>query len=120
MKKIMIVEDEPSTVKLLKILLKKNNYEVSSYINGKKAVEAVEKERPDLILMDIMMPEMDGIEAIGKIKKLQSNKKIPIIILSSLEHEIEVNRGLDAGAMGYVVKPFDTKKLLREIEKNLS
>ncbi len=116
MTKIMIVEDDRTTVKLLKFLLEKRKYEVVSRKNGREAVDTVEKESPDLILMDIMMPEMDGIEATRKIKENEKTSSIPIIILSALGQEMEVMKGLQAGADGYIVKPFDSQALLRQIE----
>jgi len=120
MSKIMIVEDDPTTVKLLQFLLEKQEYVVCSCSNGKEAVESVAAEKPDLILMDVMMPEMDGIEATKKIKSEAAVSGVPIIILSALGQEMEVMKGLQSGADGYVVKPFDSQALLRLIEEKLS
>ena len=120
MKKIMVVDDDPTTIKLLTYMLEKNNYCVISCSNGKEAVEKSKKEHPDLILMDIMMPEMNGIEAMQKIKEVPETKDIPIIILSALGQEIDVMKGLECGAAGYVVKPFDSQSLRRQIEEKLS
>lgn len=119
MSKIMVVEDDPTTVKLLKFMLERKKYKVVSCSNGRQAVESVEKESPDLILMDVMMPEMDGIQATGKIKKNPVTSSIPVIILSALGQEMEVMKGLQCGADGYVVKPFDSQALLRLIEEKL-
>lgn len=119
MSKIMVVEDDPTTVKLLKFMLERKKYKVVSCSNGRQAVESVEKESPDLILMDVMMPEMDGIQATGKIKKNPATSSIPVIILSALGQEIEIMKGLKCGADGYVVKPFDSQALLRLIEEKL-
>ncbi len=119
-KKIMIVEDDPVTVKLLRFLLEKSGYEVVSKSNGLAAVESVEDEMPDLILMDVMMPEMDGIEATGKIKKNPRVSGIPIFFLSALGQEMEVIKGLQSGAEGYLVKPFDSRSLLKQIEDKLA
>ncbi len=119
MTKIMIVEDDRTTVKLLKFLLEKRKYKIVSRENGREAVDTVEKELPDLILMDIMMPEMDGVEATRRIKENESTSSIPIIILSALGQEMEVMKGLQAGAEGYIVKPFDSQALLRQIEEKV-
>jgi len=119
MSKIMIVEDDQTTVKLLSFLLKKKNYTVVSVPNGRRAVEDASKEMPDLILMDVMMPEMDGIEATEIIKSDGKTASIPIIILSALGQEMEVMKGLQSGADGYVVKPFDSQALLRLIEEKI-
>ena len=120
MSKIMIVEDDITTVKLLTILLEKRDYTVVSKLNGLAAVESVEEEMPDLIIMDVMMPEMDGIEATQRIKSNPKTSGIPVIFLSALGQEMEVMKGLHSGADGYVVKPFDARSLLRQIEEKLS
>ncbi len=120
MSKVMVVEDNPTTIKLLSFLLEKKNYEVFICENGKKALEVVESIMPDLILMDVMMPEMDGIEVTTKIRKNPKIAKIPIIMLSALGQEIEVMKGLQSGADGYVVKPFDSQSLLKLISEKLS
>jgi CheY-like chemotaxis protein len=120
MHKIMVVEDDPVTTKLLKFMLEKRDFQVISRVNGQEAVDCVEEELPSLILMDVMMPEMDGIEATEIIKKNPKTANIIIIILSALGQEMEVMKGLQAGADGYVVKPFDSKALLRQIKEKLS
>jgi CheY-like chemotaxis protein len=118
--KIMIVEDDPTTIKLLSFLLEKKKYEVVSFGNGKAALDSVEAEMPDLILMDVMMPIMDGMEVTRRIKENPKTSNIPVIILSALGQEMEVMKGLQSGADGYVVKPFDSQSLLRQIEEKLS
>ncbi|MBN2407516.1 MAG: response regulator [Elusimicrobia bacterium] len=120
MKKIMIVEDDDVTIRLLRFMLEKKDYKVVVCYNGKEAVEAVGKEKPDLILMDIMMPQMNGIEATETISGDPKTSKIPIIILSALGQEGDVMRGLEAGAVSYVVKPFDSQALLRQIDDRLA
>jgi len=119
MAKILIVEDDPTTVQLIEFLLKKNNFEVLIAYNGVEALQITKKEKSDLILMDVMMPKMDGIEAIEKLKKDETTRDIPIVILSALGQEMDVMRGLQAGASGYIVKPFSPKELLDEIKAKL-
>ncbi len=119
-RKIMLVEDDDTTVKLLTFMLKRNGYTVVSSKNGEAAVEKVTEEMPDLILMDVMMPRMDGIKATEKIKTNPETSGIEIIMLSALGQEMEVMKGLRAGASGYVVKPFDSHSLLKQIEEKLS
>ncbi len=120
MSKIMVVEDDPTTIILLKFLLEEKKYEVAVKKNGKEAVDSVKSEVPDLILMDVMMPEMDGIEATKIIKEDPDTSSIPIIILSALSQEMEVMKGLQAGADAYMVKPFDLNNLLKQIEEKIS
>jgi len=120
MAKILIVEDDPTTVQLIEFLLKKNNFEVLIAYNGVESLQIAKKEKLDLILMDVMMPKMDGIEAIEKLKKDENTRDIPIIILSALGQEMDVMRGLQAGASSYIVKPFSPQELLAEINKKLT
>ncbi|MFB0526260.1 MAG: response regulator transcription factor [bacterium] len=119
MAKILIVEDDPTTVQLIQFLLEKNGFEVLIAYNGVEALEISRKEKLDLILMDVMMPKMDGIEAIERLKKGETTRDIPIVILSALGQEMDVMRGLQAGASGYIVKPFSPKELLDEIKAKL-
>ena len=120
MAKILIGEDDPTTVQLIEFLLKKNNFEVLIAYNGEEALQIARKEKSDLILMDVMMPKMDGIEAIEKLKKDENTRDIPIIILSALGQEMDVMRGLQAGASSYIVKPFSPQELLTEINTKLT
>ena len=119
MAKILIVEDDPTTVQLIEFLLKKNGFEVLIAYDGLEALEISKKEKADLILMDVMMPKMDGIEAIEKLKKDETTRDIPIVILSALGQEMDVMRGLQAGALSYIVKPFSPKELLDEVRAKL-
>jgi len=119
MAKILIVEDDPTTVQLIEFLLKKNGFEVLIAYDGLEALEISKKEKSDLILMDVMMPKMDGIEAIEKLKKDETTRDIPIVILSALGQEMDVMRGLQAGALSYIVKPFSPNELLDEIKAKL-
>ena len=119
MARILIVEDDLTTVQLIEFLLKKNNFEVLVAYNGVEALQISREEKPDLILMDVMMPKMDGIEAIKKLQEDKNTQDIPIVILSALGQEMDVMRGLEAGASGYIVKPFSSKELLDEIKAEL-
>jgi len=120
MPKVLIVEDDPNTVQLVKFLLEKNNFEVLIAYDGVEALQMTRKEKPDLILMDVIMPRMDGIEAIGKLQEDENTQDIPIVILSALGQEMDVMKGLQAGASGYIVKPFSPKELLEEINAKLA
>jgi DNA-binding response OmpR family regulator len=120
MTKILIVEDDHTTVQLIEFLLKKNNFGVLIAYDGVEALQICKEEKPDLILMDVMMPKMDGIEAIEKLKEDENTQDIPIVILSALGQEMDVMRGLQAGASGYIVKPFSPQELLDEIKAKLA
>ena len=114
-KKVLVVDDEVTTVQLLEYVLQKNNFETISVYSGKKALEKAREEKPDLILLDIMMPGMDGIEVCTELKKDPETNTIPIIFLSALGQETDVALGLKKGAMSYITKPFNPSDLLRQI-----
>jgi len=119
MARVLIVEDDPTTVQLIEFLLRKNNFEVLIAQDGVEALKISREKKPDLILMDVMMPKMDGIEAIEKLQESEETQEIPIVILSALGQEMDVMRGLQAGASGYIVKPFSPQELLDEIKTRL-
>jgi len=119
MTSVLIVEDDPTTVQLIEFLLRKNNFEVLIAQDGVEALRISREKKPDLILMDVMMPRMDGIEAIEKLQESEETQDIPIVILSALGQEMDVMRGLQAGASGYIVKPFSPQELLDEIKTRL-
>lgn len=120
MSKIMIVEDDATTVKLLRFLMENKKHEVVCCGNGQEALEIVKDVMPDLILMDVMMPGVNGFEVTKRIKKDPATSGITIVILSALGQEMEVMKGLQSGADAYVVKPFDSAALLRIIEDKLA
>lgn len=117
MKKILIVDDEPNIVMTLDYALQKKGYKVFIARDGEEAVEIAKKEAPNLILMDIMMPNMDGYEAYGKIKQI--NEQIKLIFLSAKNKTQDIEKGMKMGADDYITKPFSIKKVLETIEEKL-
>lgn len=117
MKKILIVDDEPGVVKMIRYLLEKNAYTVVSATEGEEGLKLVQEEKPDLILMDIMMPTLDGNEVMRRLKESEATKDIPIIMLSALGQEGDVAKSLELGAIDYVVKPFHPQELLDRLKK---
>lgn len=117
MKKIMIVDDEPGVVKMIRYLLEKNSYLVVSATEGEEGLKLIQEEKPDLILMDIMMPTLDGNEVMKRLKGSEATKDIPIIMLSALGQEGDVAKSLELGAIDYVVKPFHPQELLDRLKK---
>jgi DNA-binding response OmpR family regulator len=111
-KTILAVDDEPRYIRLLEVNLTTEGYLVRSAANGQQAVEAVAADRPDLILLDIMMPIMDGFTACERIREFST---IPIIMLTAKGEERDRVRGLDAGADDYIVKPFSAQELLARV-----
>ena len=119
-KLILIVEDEPKNLTLLRDLLQVSGYETIEATNGKQVVELARSQKPALILMDIMMPEMDGLEATRILKADADTKHIPVLALSSFAMKGDQERILQAGCDGYLAKPFDIKQLLKQMAKYLS
>ena len=119
-RKILIVDDNPSVLKLLNISLSKADYEIVEAENGEVAFQVANKEMPDLIISDIMMPQMDGIELCWMIRENSEVPLVPFIFLTSFDDsEMEI-RGFRAGADEYLNKPIDRKELLERVEELLS
>ncbi|CDZ23562.1 hypothetical protein CCDG5_0424 [[Clostridium] cellulosi] len=114
-KKILIVDDEEHIVELLRMNLKKQGYETICAYSGVEAVELAQKTKPDLILLDIMMPDMDGLETCRKLREDTMLKKVPIIILSAKSEETDKVIGLGVGADDYMTKPFGIREMLARI-----
>lgn len=125
MAKILIAEDEHDIRQLIKFTLEFAGHEVIVTQNGVEVVESAKKmaennDLPDLIIMDVRMPRMTGYEACIRIKKIDKLAPIPLIFLSAKGQEAEVQTGLDAGALAYIVKPFAPDKLAAKVEEILS
>ncbi|WP_321371866.1 response regulator [uncultured Desulfuromusa sp.] len=118
-KKILIVEDEESLLKLESILLTTKGYLVQGATTGLAALEAVALEAPDLILLDIMLPELDGFEVCKQIKKNPDTRHIPIVFLSAKKTPADINRGEEVGADMYITKPFKSAAVMNIIEQLL-
>lgn len=115
-KKILIVDDERNIVEIIAFNLKKEGYEVLKASDGVEGVSLALSENPDLILLDIMMPRMDGYEAC---KKIREKKSTPIIMLTARAEEVDKVLGLELGADDYVTKPFGVRELLARVKANL-
>lgn len=110
--RVLIVDDEPLYVHLVKVNLEPEGYEVISGNNGEEAVELVSNRRPDLVILDVMMPKMDGITACERIRQFST---VPIIMLTAKGEEMDRVRGLNVGADDYVVKPFSVTELVARV-----
>ena len=119
-KTILIVEDEPRNLKLLRDLLQRFGYEILEAFDGEQGVKLAGEKMPDLILMDIMMPKMDGLEATRIIKADEKTKHIPIIALTSYAMKGDREKTIAAGCDGYIAKPIDIKEVLKAIEHFLT
>ena len=114
-KKILIVDDDPYILMSLDFLMKKNKFEVFVARNGTEALEQIKTNQPDLILLDIMMPDVDGYEICTKVKSDIKTKDIIIVFMSAKTRDTDIQKGLDLGASLYITKPFSTRDLLEKV-----
>jgi len=119
-KRILIVDDEPHILRTLEDLLAAEGYIVYKAADGKKALEQADAMLPDLIILDVMMPKLDGFEVLKRLKKSDKTMDIPIIMLTVKSTTQDVEQGIRLYAEKYISKPFNSEFLLREIEKSLS
>ena len=118
--RILIVDDTPANIQMLMAILKTQGYQLSAATNGRQALEAIEKVGPDLVLMDVMMPDMDGYEACRQIRASPRWRDLPIIFLTSKTDTTDIVRGFDVGAVDYVGKPFNGHELLARVSTHLT
>ena len=120
-KKILVIEDEATLQKALNEVLSNEGYKVVSSLDGLKGLELAQEEKPDLILLDIILPKMDGFEVLKRIKKDDKISQIPVIILTNLSDISDIQKALDLGATTYLVKAdFHIEDVLKKIEKILN
>ena len=120
MAKIVIAEDEPDIRDLITFTLQFAGHEVIPTANGAEAVEAVRREIPDIVLMDVRMPRLTGYEACRQLKADAATKDIPVVFLSAKGQEAEVKEGLEAGAVDYILKPFAPDRLTSRVAEILA
>ena len=119
MKRILIVDDEPNIVMSLEYIFKKENFEVFIARDGAEALEIAEDKIPDIILLDIMMPNVDGYQVLRFLKESSNLNAIKVIFLSAKNKASDIELGLQLGADKYISKPFSTKKLVSEVHNLL-
>jgi twitching motility two-component system response regulator PilG len=117
--KILVVEDEESLLKLESILLTSKGYDVRGVPNGQAALDAIAKEKPDLVLLDIMLPEIDGFEVCRRIKSDVATRDIPVVMLTAKKTRDDMARGEKVGADWYITKPFKSAMVLETIQRFL-
>lgn len=118
-KQVLIVDDAPNIVLSLEFLMKKEGYEVLSVSNGEEAMAAVAEKIPDLILLDVMMPKMDGYEVCQALREKPEWQDIKIIMLTAKGRDVEREKGLALGADDYITKPFATQELMEKVKRLL-
>lgn len=118
--RILIVEDAPANIQSLSAMLREKGYQISVATNGRQALQVLGRVKPDLVLMDVMMPEMDGYEACRQMKESPEWKEIPVIFLTARSDSEDLVRGFDLGAVDYVAKPFNAHELLARVNTHLT
>ena len=119
MANILIVDDSPTEIHVLKTLLEKNGFSVSAANSGEEGIERAKAEKPDLILMDVVMPGMNGFQASREITSSPETQGIPVIIVSTKDQETDKLWGLRQGAKDYITKPAKEKELISKINAAL-
>ncbi len=120
MHKVLVVDDDPYILMSLEFLMKKNGFEVMVARNGKEALDIVNTSIPDLVLLDIMMPDVDGYAICRHIKSSKELNSTKVVFLSAKTREADIQKGLDLGAEMYISKPFSTRELVKKIRELLS
>lgn len=116
---ILVADDEPSIVLSLQVLLKKAGYTVRIARNGEEALESVAEVRPDLVLLDAMMPKRDGFDVCQSLRADPATRDLPIIMLTAKSRDVERQKGMALGATDYITKPFSTRDLVATVHRYL-
>ena len=117
--KILIVDDEPSIVVPIKFLMEQNGYSVHVAATGEEAIKSIADFRPDLVLLDIMLPMIDGYEVCQIIRDNPINREMKIVFLTAMGREVDVTKGLASGADAYIIKPFANAEVLETVKRLL-
>lgn len=121
MQTILIIEDEPILQKALSVALQQAGYEIKSALEGETGLKLAKEIKPNLILLDLILPKMDGFEILSELKKDESVKDIPVIILTNLESSQDIERALVLGAKTYLVKAnYDLKDVIQKVKENIA
>src|SRR5437879_6421953 len=118
--RILVVDDTPANIQTVAAILKGQGYQLSVATNGKQALDVLAKIRPDLILLDVMMPELDGFETCLRLKSAEAWRDIPVIFLTAKTDTADIVKGFEVGAVDYVGKPFNAHELLARVSTHLT
>jgi two-component system alkaline phosphatase synthesis response regulator PhoP/two-component system response regulator VicR len=116
-KKILVVDDERHIVRLVQVNLERQGYQVVTAFDGKEALKKVESDKPNLIVLDVMMPHMDGFEVLKRLKADDKTKNIPVVMLTAKAQDADVFRGWASGVDCYLTKPFNPIELLTFVKR---
>jgi len=117
--KILIADDEPNILISLEFLMKREGYDVVVVRDGQQALEAIIRERPDLVLMDVMMPVKSGFEVCQEVRATDGVRDTPILMLTAKGRDTDVAKGMAMGATAYMTKPFSTREMARKVRELL-
>jgi DNA-binding response OmpR family regulator len=117
--RVLIVEDEPNIVLSLEILLQRAGYETASSADGEAALELIRRTHPDVVLLDIMLPKLNGYEVCRVVKSDPTLSSIPVVMLTAKGQEVEILKGLELGASAYIAKPFGNAEVLEAVRAAL-
>jgi two-component system alkaline phosphatase synthesis response regulator PhoP/two-component system response regulator VicR len=116
-KKILVVDDERHIVRLVEVNLARAGYDVATAYDGVEALEKVKSEKPDMIVLDVMMPRMDGFEVLKRLQADPETQDIPVIMLTAKAQDADIFRGWSSGVSSYLTKPFNPRELLTFVER---
>ena len=114
-KRLVIIEDEADIVELVRYNFQKEGFEVRSFTRGKEGLEDLRRNSADLVILDIMLPDIDGFEVCRRLKAHEQTRSVPVVMLTALSQEENRRKGMECGAVDYMVKPFDPDKLMATI-----
>ena len=119
-KRILAVDDEADVLMILRTALQSEGYEIKTASNGEDAVAAAQESPPDLIILDVMMPGMDGFDVLAELKKDEATSTIPVIMLTGVSDRKKIQEALDTGIDYYIIKPFEFEDLISKVEQALA
>ena len=120
-KRVVCIEDEPEMIDLVRLILSRRGFQVVGAMGGREGLEAILREKPDLVLLDLMMPDMDGWEVYQKMKASDATRNIPVIVVTAKAQSIDKVLGLHIAKVDdYITKPFGPQELLESVEKVLA
>jgi len=117
--KVLLIDHDPGTVRILRYFLEKENYEVFACSSGPDGLKKATQERPDIVILDIMLPAMDGHQVLNRLKKDDRTSRIPVFVLSVLAQEADVLKAIEGGAADYFIKPFSPQIIIAKIRQAL-
>ena len=117
--KILVVDDEPTIVRLMEFILARQGHQMLAAVNGEEALEKIRAHKPDLVLLDIMMPRIDGYEVAQQLRADPETASLPIIMLSAKAQTEDIRRGGEVGVSAYVTKPFSPEHLVQVVTEHL-